>query len=772
MRLARLRLKNFKSFKQATLPFANGFTAIAGANGSGKSNIMDALLFVLGETSLKSLRASRLTDLVLTGSPDGYAVVNLTLEGKERNYEISRTVDKHGKSVYRMDEKRVTLGEVQNLLGELGLRVDGHNLVGQGDLLRVIDMNDYQRREMIDEIAGLQEFEEKKNEALKDLDKVERKIKDVAIVLNERMAIIQQLAREREVAQRFTALEDELKKSKATILHLEEKELSARLQVLVESQVELIGKKETARESQMKSLSEVKQLEEAFSGLDKQVIGIKTQAFAGDERSVEKVEADIRVNEERISQCKKRLEELAHQRVEWQLDLTEWERLSQKYPAIDEEKRKIGNEMGQLEKGIVERGGMAYAHLHSIQELKKAKSNCPVCARELSAKIKTKLLAEKETLHQEAQTQTNALKLERDRLRKKWEEVQGEAVLLTQLAKSDEKVKQLNTDEQRVEKALKGWVRITPQLEKERDAAAKRQASFVKENEALLGKRDKIGERLHSEREKERAFQEKVIRLDAQLSEIKIEQSKFDTRLQDVKEEMRNYQGIPPLEGGDGPTLKKRVPVIEHEMRQLGTVNLKSLEDFGHYEKEVMEIKRRSDTLDEERMAVLDLIQGIETNRTAAFMMCFDAINAHFNRLYESFFDGTARLSLSNPEKPLESGLLIEAMHGEDKRMKAIDSMSGGEKSLTSLAFIFAIQLYEPAPFYFFDEVDAALDMTNSKKVGHLIKEMSKASQFIAITHNDAVVKVADQILGVAKRNTASTVIGLKSAAEARTLEA
>src|SRR3989344_4166459 len=120
LRLAKMRLKNFKSFRNAQLPFANGFTAIAGANGSGKSNIMDALLFVLGETSLKSLRASRLIDLVHTESNDGYAVVNLTLEGSERTYEISRTIDKQGKSVYRMDEKRVTLGEIQNLLAELG----------------------------------------------------------------------------------------------------------------------------------------------------------------------------------------------------------------------------------------------------------------------------------------------------------------------------------------------------------------------------------------------------------------------------------------------------------------------------------------------------------------------------------------------------------------------------------------------------------------------------------------------------------------------------
>jgi chromosome segregation protein len=173
-------------------------------------------------------------------------------------------------------------------------------------------------------------------------------------------------------------------------------------------------------------------------------------------------------------------------------------------------------------------------------------------------------------------------------------------------------------------------------------------------------------------------------------------------------------------------------------------------------------IRRKVDILGEEKDAVMDLIQGIDLKRTEAFMECFNAINGNFNKLYMNFFDGTAQLSLTDTEKPLESGLIIEAKHGEEKRLKNIDSMSGGEKSLTSLAFIFSIQMYEPAPFYFFDEVDAALDLVNSQKIGKLVKEMSRNSQFVAITHNDLIIKVADRIIGVAKKNHESSVIGLK----------
>ena len=92
----------------------------------------------------------------------------------------------------------------------------------------------------------------------------------------------------------------------------------------------------------------------------------------------------------------------------------------------------------------------------------------------------------------------------------------------------------------------------------------------------------------------------------------------------------------------------------------------------------------------------------------------------------------------------------------------SIDAMSGGEKSLTALAFLFAIQSFEPAPFYIFDEVDAALDKENSLKISRMLKEISRDGQFISITHNDSIVKEADQIIGVALNKQKSSVIGLR----------
>ena len=121
---------------------------------------------------------------------------------------------------------------------------------------------------------------------------------------------------------------------------------------------------------------------------------------------------------------------------------------------------------------------------------------------------------------------------------------------------------------------------------------------------------------------------------------------------------------------------------------------------------------------------------------------------------------GTASLALENP-LDLESGLLIQA-NPAGKMLLNIDAMSGGEKTLTALAFLFAIQEYRPAPFYILDEVDAALDKENSKKIAELIKELSKKAQFIVITHNDTTIKYGDRVYGVTMERGESKILGLE----------
>ncbi len=221
VKLQKLVLKNFKSFRKAEIPFANGFSVIAGSNGSGKSNILDALMFVIGAMSMKMLRASRLTDLVNDSAAENYAKVDLSMKHNGTAFEISRMIDKRGSSVYRLNGEKKAMNEVTSFLRELGIRPDGHNIVVQGDITKIISMSAIERREIIDGLAGLAEFDAKKEESLKELEKVNGRIKEAGIVMKERETYLAELEKEKNAAMEFEQLAEEKRKSKATILFLE-----------------------------------------------------------------------------------------------------------------------------------------------------------------------------------------------------------------------------------------------------------------------------------------------------------------------------------------------------------------------------------------------------------------------------------------------------------------------------------------------------------------------------------------------------------------------
>lgn len=219
--LQELVLKNLKSFEHVKVPFKKGISAIVGANGSGKSNILDALMFVLGATALKQLRASKLIDLINTNSVENYCKVELKFTNEGKEWVISRMIDKNGHSIIRINEERKTLNELVSMLAEIGMTADGYNILSQGEVTRVIEKNPIERREIIDNLAGIREFDEKKEEAEKELGKVDEKIKDTNIVLKERENYLEKLRAEKEAAAKFDDLKLKREQTLGTILHLE-----------------------------------------------------------------------------------------------------------------------------------------------------------------------------------------------------------------------------------------------------------------------------------------------------------------------------------------------------------------------------------------------------------------------------------------------------------------------------------------------------------------------------------------------------------------------
>ncbi|MEM0074497.1 MAG: chromosome segregation SMC family protein, partial [Candidatus Micrarchaeaceae archaeon] len=208
-----LALDRFKSFKHAELLFDKGFNAIVGANGSGKSNICDAMLFCLGENSLHRLRASRLDDLIYNeGKKNTATKAYVRLEfGGEEQIEITRSLSSDGKSTYKVNGKHLTRQETVELLSTHRIYADERNTVAQGEIGKITELNAKERRELIDAVAGIMEFERKKDEALKELDKVNMKISEMQGIFQERLGFLKELEKEKEIAERYSAMATRLK---------------------------------------------------------------------------------------------------------------------------------------------------------------------------------------------------------------------------------------------------------------------------------------------------------------------------------------------------------------------------------------------------------------------------------------------------------------------------------------------------------------------------------------------------------------------------------
>jgi chromosome segregation protein len=223
-------MHGFKSFVRRTdIPFSPGINVIIGANGSGKSNISDALCFVLGRLSIKSLRAAKAGNLIFLGSkaaaPAKEAMVEIILDNSDRVFSIDkdeisikRIVRKNGQSIYKINEEVKTRQEVLSLLAQGGIDPNGFNIILQGEIQNFVKMQPEERRKIIEEVSGISVYEMRKEKSLHELEKTEEKLKEISTILRERTIYLNNLEKERQQALRFKKLEADIKKYKASII--------------------------------------------------------------------------------------------------------------------------------------------------------------------------------------------------------------------------------------------------------------------------------------------------------------------------------------------------------------------------------------------------------------------------------------------------------------------------------------------------------------------------------------------------------------------------
>jgi len=245
---------------------------------------------------------------------------------------------------------------------------------------------------------------------------------------------------------------------------------------------------------------------------------------------------------------------------------------------------------------------------------------------------------------------------------------------------------------------------------------------------------------------------------------LEIESARVETRLAEIQKSAKEYS----LEGVEikhsERELEEKIIKLEKELASLGNINMLALDQFDRLKEDYEELKKKMDKLIGEKQAVLNFMAEVEKSKKDTFMQTFLEISGHFEETFKKLSPGgSAHLLLENPEDPFAGGLEIQAKP-KGKELQNMTALSGGEKTLTALAYIFAMQQVRPAPFYVLDEVDAALDKVNSEALGNMIAELAKnkTAQFIVISHNDAVYSKADTLYGVTMSENGSQIVGVE----------
>ena len=213
------------------------------------------------------------------------------------------------------------------------------------------------------------------------------------------------------------------------------------------------------------------------------------------------------------------------------------------------------------------------------------------------------------------------------------------------------------------------------------------------------------------------------------------------------------------------PSLQEELRRLQQRMEALEPVNMLALEELEQLEIRLAELEERLEVLSKERQELLLRIETVATLRQEAFLEAFRAVDGHFRTIFAGLSDGEGHLQLENPEQPLEGGLTLVA-HPKGKAVRRLASMSGGEKSLTALSFLFALQRFRPSPFYALDEVDSFLDGVNVERLAALIASQADAAQFMVVSHRRPMIAAATRTIGVTQARGAHTqVVGLPPAA-------
>jgi chromosome segregation ATPase len=744
--ISKIELRGFKSFgnTKVTIPLSKGLTAIVGPNGMGKSNIIDALCFVLGWMSAKTMRAERFSDLLFNGGngsrPASFAEVSLHFDNSDgglpinsKEVVITRQLHRDGKCTYRINKRRATREEIIDLLAAKMTCPGGYNFVLQGEVNRFFSMDPVERRKIIDDLAGVAEYDEKKQKSLNELQKVEANLANVGAVLAEISSQMENLREQMETAIHYKQLKREREQIRGILLQIRKEKCLGKIEQLKTKIASLTEEIEKQRNRYKKILEEKEKLNAKIEEISRSVD--------------EKRSSDVLVVAERARAEINTLSDILKRTEERKSALDqEIESLSLQIKRLCDSKKTAAEET--LESLLTKFDNTRSKFLDLYHSLNRCES-----------------LASAKALLKQIHETLNELSKIVERI---------SASIGPQKIKQME-LQQVNEDKLRGE--LAGLQRTRDELNKQvlelsrkiQEAQAKLKGADSQEKEikssieTLVAQRSSLREKLESLGKRERELEPKIRAMEGDLQRFQIQQDALANELREINNELKNVGESSLPENADPEALEKRAQEIEAELASLGErVNLRAIQDFRESERRYNEEKAKHDKLMAEKQSLLNFMAEIDEKKKQVFMKTFNEISKHFTQIFRELSpNGDAMLKLENEQSPFDGGLEIIA-RPEGSGTSYIGSLSGGQMALTALAFIFALQRYRPTTFYVLDEIDAHLDPKNRTRVAEMLRQLSRESQIVVVTLHDAVMSVADRLFGVTKENGISRIYAVE----------
>ncbi len=471
------------------------------------------------------------------------------------------------------------------------------------------------------------------------------------------------------------------------------------------------------------------------------------------------VREDIDSVESRIENARERKSEAAEEirEIETEIDGLETDReeiearidnLEERLAEIEREREEVDDRMGEIEADIAEREDEIADIEDEIADIEAelADSRIP----ELSAEaddLRTEI-EDLETGIEDVDGRLNELELKKEYAEDAIADLQDSVeAAQNRKAEAEDRIAELEATIEQKEAVL----------EEKHDAVADLEDELVE----LKSEREDLKESLRTATEARDEAKADVRGTERRIEQLREEATQLEAEITDLESQVGEYD---PEEIPDHEEVTEAIERIAEEMEALEPVNMRAIDAYEEVEADLADLQERKGTLVEEREGIQDRIDSYERQKKETFMNTFEAIGEQFQEVFERLSDGTGELHLENEADPFEAGLTMKAQPG-DKPVQRLDAMSGGEKSLTALAFIFAVQRYNPAPFYALDEIDAFLDAANAERVGEMLDELAADAQFVVVSHRSAMLERSERAIGVTmQENNVSSVTGIAMA--------